>query len=66
VRHRDYFMAAADDSDAANEAFDPPTNRQALVSQQLATKLGLCVQFPASSTDDPATIDDIRAALGKQ
>ncbi len=32
VRHRDYFMAAADDSDAASEAFEPPTNRQAWVS----------------------------------
>ena len=32
VRHRDYFMAAADDSDAASEEFEPPTNRQAAVS----------------------------------
>jgi Ca2+:H+ antiporter len=32
VRHRDYFMAAADDSDAASEEFDPPTNRQAVTS----------------------------------
>jgi Ca2+:H+ antiporter len=32
VRHRDYFMAAADDSDSASEAFAPPTTRQAAVS----------------------------------
>ena len=32
VRHRDYFLAAADDSDAANEEFEPPSGRQALVS----------------------------------
>lgn len=32
VRHRDYFLAAADDSDAASEEFEPPTNRQAVVS----------------------------------
>jgi Ca2+:H+ antiporter len=32
VRHRDYFLAAADDSDAANEELDPPSNRQAGIS----------------------------------
>jgi Ca2+:H+ antiporter len=32
VRHRDYFLAAADDSDAASEEFEPPTNAQAGVS----------------------------------
>lgn len=30
VRHRDYFLAAADDADA--EHYDPPTNAQALIS----------------------------------
>ena len=32
VRHRDYFLAAADDSDAASEEFDPPSRRQAITS----------------------------------
>jgi Ca2+:H+ antiporter len=32
VRHRDYFLAAADDSDAANEHFEPPSNSQTAVS----------------------------------
>ena len=32
VRHRDYFLAAADDSDAANEEFEPPTRTMAGVS----------------------------------
>lgn len=32
VRHRDYFLAAADDSDAASEEFDPPSSRQAITS----------------------------------
>jgi len=32
VRHRDYFLAAADDSDAASEEFEPPSGRQALIS----------------------------------
>lgn len=32
VRHRDYFLAATDDSDAANEEFNPPSGRQAITS----------------------------------
>lgn len=32
VRHRDYFLAAADDSEAASEEFDPPSQRQAIIS----------------------------------
>lgn len=32
VRHRDYFLAAADDSDAANESFEPPSRQVAGVS----------------------------------
>jgi Ca2+:H+ antiporter len=32
VRHRDYFLAAAGDSEAESEEYEPPTNAQALVS----------------------------------
>jgi len=32
VRHRDYFLTATDDSDAANEEFNPPSGRQAITS----------------------------------
>lgn len=32
VRHRDYFLAAADDSDEANEHFEPPSRKDAWVS----------------------------------
>jgi Ca2+:H+ antiporter len=32
VRHRDYFLAAADDSDAASEEFEAPSRRQAITS----------------------------------
>lgn len=32
VRHRDYFLAAADDSEAASDELEPPSNRQAAVS----------------------------------
>jgi Ca2+:H+ antiporter len=32
MRHRDYFLAAADDSDAANEHMHPPSRRRAAVS----------------------------------
>jgi len=38
------------------ERIEAALDRTILVSQQLATKLGLCVQFPASSTEDPTTI----------
>ena len=32
VRHRDYFLAAAGDSEAESEEYEPPTNAQTMVS----------------------------------
>jgi Ca2+:H+ antiporter len=62
VRHRDYFLAAADDSDAANEEFEPPSNRQAAVSLLflLISLAGVILQAKMLA---PA-LDDVIGAAG--
>lgn len=56
VRHRDYFLAAADDSEAASEDFDPPSNRDAAVSLVFLlialTSVILLAKMLAPSLDD--------------
>ncbi len=67
MRHRDYFLAAADDTDAATEHVEPPSSRQAgisLVFLLLALAGGILqAQMLAPDLDDLITAARLPASF---